>query len=50
MLDDHLWLPGPGAITVLESGEVDMGHIREEQGLTAGRVLIRGDSAGAIVT
>ena len=50
MFDDHLWLPGPGAISMLESGEVDMGHVREEQRLSAGRVLVWGNSAGAIVT
>ena len=49
MLDDHLRLPGEGALAVLEGGEVDMGHVREEQGLPAGRVVIRGNGAGAVV-
>ena len=50
MLDDDLRLPGQGALAMLQSGEVDMGHVTEEQGLSAGRVMIRGHSAGAIVT
>ena len=50
MLDDDLWLPGQGPLTMLQSGEVDMGHVTEEQRLSAGGVVIGGDSAGAIMT
>ena len=45
MLDDDLWLPGPA---VLQSCEVDLGDVTEEQRLVAGGVMVRAD--GVVVT
>ena len=45
VLDDDLWLPGPA---VLQSCEVDLGDVTEEQRLVAGGVMVRAD--GVVVT